>query len=138
MGEILETAQHDFWGRMQRRAGYEGWDIEFTDSLPDGRAVRIRVDLADPNDERTQSNYSAIRKRWDELWSRILIRTQEMKTRYGYGTVEIDIDSDWFSLSPPREPIECNPEWSVMLQATEAGWLLDFRGWEDAGGQGVF
>lgn len=50
----------------------------------------------------------------------------------------INLKSDWLNLTPPKMAIEEEPEWSVMLQAEEAGWLLDFRGWEDSGGQGVF
>jgi hypothetical protein len=46
--------------------------------------------------------------------------------------------SDWFSLRLPRGAIGDRAEWSVMLQADEAGWLLDFKGWDDFGGQGVF
>lgn len=61
-----------------------------------------------------------------------------MKSRYGYGDVPIDGASDWFSLQLPREAIGEGAEWSVMLQADEAGWLLDFKGWDDFGGQGVF
>jgi len=61
-----------------------------------------------------------------------------MKSRYGYADVPIDAESDWFSLTPPRKPIDEQAPWSVMLQANEAGWLLDFQGWDDFGGQGVF
>ena len=61
-----------------------------------------------------------------------------MKAAYGFGKTQIRPDSDWFELKPPTDPIESQAEWSVMLQADEAGWLLDFAGWGDAGGQGVF
>jgi hypothetical protein len=138
MTDILESVEHAYWGRMQRRAGYDGWDIETVETIPDGKGVRIRVEFDDPNDGTVQANYSAIRERWGELWPRILQRTQEMKSRYGYADVLINGASDWFSLCPPRGAIDEGAEWSVMLQADEAGWLLAFKGWDDFGGQGVF
>ena len=61
-----------------------------------------------------------------------------MKVAYGYHGIPIQTESDGFELKLPTELMEKNAEWSVMLQAEEAGWLLDFKGWEDAGGQGVF
>jgi hypothetical protein len=138
MSDTVETVEHAFWGRMQRRAGYDGWDVEFSDALADHTSIRIRVCFDDPNDEVAQSNYSAIRRRWGELWPRILRRTDDMKSGYGYGSVPINASSDWFSMRLPTKPIERLAEWSVMLQADEAGWLLDFKGWDDFGGQGVF
>ena len=138
MSEILETAEHHYWGRIQRRLGYDGWDREYLEPLPDGNTIRLRVDFEDPDDETVQMNYTAMRRRWDELWPRILRRTAEMKSEYGYGGTPIRNDSDWFSVTPPSEPIADGAEWSVMLQADEAGWLLDFKGWDDLGGQGVF
>jgi hypothetical protein len=137
MSKIDEKVEHAFWGRMQRPAGHDDWDVEFTDSLPDHTNVRIRVYFEDPDDQILQSNYSAIRNRWHELWPRILSRTDDMKLQYGYGNTPIKASSE-FDLRLPTKPIEGLAEWSIMLQADEAGWLLDFKGWDDFGGQGVF
>lgn len=138
MSEILEQINHPFWGRVQRRSGYDGWDVEQTDSLPDGTNVTLRFDFDDPNDQTVQENYSLIRSRWSEIWPRIVDRIAQMKSAYGYGDATYGPTSDWFSISLPTDRIEDDGEWSVMLQAAEAGWIIDFRGWEDFGGQGVF
>ncbi|EMI46150.1 hypothetical protein RRSWK_01335 [Rhodopirellula sp. SWK7] len=138
MSEILEQIDHSFWGTVQRRSGYEGWDLEQDDSLPDGTDVKLRFDFDDPNNPTVQENYSVIRSRWSEIWPRIVDRIAQMKSDYGYSDAKYDPASDWFSISVPDDRIEDGAEWSVMLQAAEAGWLIDFRGWEDFGGQGVF
>lgn len=138
MADILEAVEHGYWGRMQRRAGYHGWDVEIAAALPDGNQIPVRVAFDDPDCESVQANYSAMRVRWGEMWPRILRRTQDIKSQYGHGDVPIDGSSDWFSLRLPRDAIGDGAEWSVMLQANEAGWLLDFKGWDDVGGQGVF
>jgi len=138
MSEILQTVEHRYWGRIQRRSGFDGWEREHLELLLDGNTIRLRVDFDDPDDKTVQLNYAAMRMRWHELWPRILGRIAEMKSGYGYGDTEIRIDSDWFSLTLPSEPIAEGAEWSIMLQAAEAGWLLDFQGWDDFGGQGVF
>jgi hypothetical protein len=135
---VIEEIEHPFWTRIVRIEGYEGWFSLLDDEMSDGTPVRIRVEFGDPNDEIVQRNFSAIRGRWTEIWPCIQSRTHEMKVAYGYHEFPIRTESDWFELKPPTELIETNAEWSVMLQAEEAGWLLDFKGWEDAGGQGVF
>lgn len=138
MSEILEQIDHPFWGTVQRRSGYEGWDLERVESLPDGTTVVLRFDFEDPSDPTVQENYSAMCSRWSEIWPRILDRIAQMKSAYGYGDTPLDPASDWFSISVPPEPLATGAARSVMLQAAEAGWLIDFEGWEDSGGQGVF
>lgn len=135
---ILEEIAHPFWKRALRLDGYEGWHCPVEETLADGTRVSIRVEFDDPDDEIVQQNYAAIRERWPEIWSRIQNRTNDIRNAYGYGETLIRPESDWFELKLPTEPIDQQAEWSVMLQADEAGWLLDFAGWKDAGGQGVF
>ena len=135
---IVEEIDHSFWKRVLRLDGYEGWHCLIKEPLDDGILVPIRIEFDDPNDITVQQNYIAIRERWPEIWPRIQNRTRDMKAAYGFGDTPICPESDWFELKPPIDPIESGAEWSVMLQAQEAGWLLDFTGWEDAGGQGVF
>jgi hypothetical protein len=136
--ETLDRIEHPFWQQAIQLDGYEGWHSPLIDKLPDGTPIQIRVEFDDPDDPIVQANFTAIRQRWLEIWPRILHRTIAMKTAYGYGDTPIRSESEWFGLKLPTEPIEDNAEWSVMLQAEEAGWLLDFRGWIDADGQGVF
>ena len=138
MSDIIEQIEHPFWGRALRLEGYEGWHSPIVEKMPDGSLIHIRVEFDDPDDSVVQENFTAIQERWAEVWLRILNRTSEMKNAYDYGHIPIRSDSDWFELKPPTERIDEGAEWSVMLQADEAGWLLDFRGWADAGGQGVF
>ena len=136
--DVVEEISHPYWKRVLRIDGYEGWHCPINEKMSDGTPIQIRVEIDDPDDKIVQKNFSAIRERWGEIWSRIQRRTQETKTAYGYGEVPIRPNCDWFELRVPTKPIDANAEWSVMLQADEAGWLLDFAGWEDAGGQGVF
>ncbi|MCC9656718.1 hypothetical protein [Rhodopirellula halodulae] len=138
MSEILEQIDHPFWGTVQRRSGYEGWDLEQAESLPNGTTTMLRFGFDDPSDPTVQENYSAIRTCWSEIWPRILNRIAQMKSAYGYGDTPLNPAFDWFSISVPTDPLATGAEWSVMLQAAEAGWLIDFEGWEDSGGQGVF
>jgi len=138
MSDVIETADHPFWGPIQRRDGYDGWDLEIKEQWADDGTIRIRVDFEDPDDPVVQANYKKMREKWASLWPRIVERTEQMKASYGYQDAPIDFASDWLSFTPPKIPIEEAPEWSVMLQAEEAGWLLDFKGWDDSGGQGVF
>lgn len=138
MSDILEQIDHSFWGVIQRRTGCKGWDLEQHDSLPDGTEVTLRFDFDDPNAPTVQENYSVLRSRWSEIWCRIVDRIAQMKADYGYSDATYAPASDWFSISVPEDRIEDGAEWSVMLQAPEAGWLIDFQGWEDHGGQGVF
>lgn len=138
MSEIIERVDHPFWGQIQRRDGYDGWDLEIEEEWPKKGMIKIRVDFDNPDDPTVQANYRAIREKWESVWPRIVDRTEEMKASYGYQEAPINLEDDWLSLTPPKIPIAENPEWSVMLQAEEAGWLLDFKGWEDFGGQGVF
>lgn len=138
MGEIIKEVEHPNWGVIRRRKGYEDWDKEELAILPDGYQVRFRFVFDDPDDSVVQANYAAIKLRWEEIWSRILNRTQEMKANYDYCDVSINPSRDWFYLRIPTVKLGDDASWSVMLQADEAGWLLDFLDWEDAGGQGVF
>lgn len=138
MSEIIERVDHPFWGQIQHRDGYDGWDLEIEEEWPKRGIIKIRVGFDNPDDPTVQANYRAIRDKWDSVWQRIVVRTEEMKATYGYQEAPINLESDWLSMTPPRTPIDEEPEWSVMLQAEEAGWLLDFKGWEDFGGQGVF
>jgi len=138
MGEIVQEIAHSYWGVIHRREGYDDLDKEEAATLPDGDRVRFRFVFDDPDDLVVQANYAAIKMRWEEIWSRILDRVQEMKVGYGYGDVPIEPSRDWFYLRVPTKPLGDKAAWSVMLQADEAGWLLDFSDWKDAGGQGVF
>ncbi|MCC9602293.1 hypothetical protein LOC67_17195 [Stieleria sp. JC731] len=135
---ILDEIAHPFWGRVIRVEGYEGWHCPIEERLSDGTLVSIRVEFDDPDNEIVQQNYTAIRERWDQIWVRIQERIGEMKAAYGYGGIPIQAESDWFELKPPVDSIDEGAEWSVMLQDDEAGWLIDFAGWGDDGGQGVF
>ncbi len=136
--DIIEQIDHPFWKCAIRIDGSRGWHSPLNEHLIDGTPVIIRVEFDDPNNAIVQRNFSAIRQRWTEIWPRIQQRTRELKEAYGYGETPVRTEADWFELTPPSEPIESDAGWSVMLQASEAGWLLDFEGWDDAGGQGVF
>lgn len=138
MGNVIEEITHAYWGVIRRREGYDDWDLEELATLPDGDRIRFRFVFDDPNDPIVQANHTEFKKRWEEVWSRILDRVQEMKSDYGYSDVPINPERDWFYLRLPKQPLGDNAWWSVMLQADEAGWLLDFVNWEDHGGQGVF
>ncbi|KAI9134582.1 hypothetical protein [Acaryochloris sp. CCMEE 5410] len=138
MSNILETRQHQFWGHILRIDGFECWNFEFNGMLPDGTHILVRVQFDDPDNTIVQANFTAIRGRWPDIWPRILQRTEEIKIASGYANVPLCINVDWFELQLPEQPISHDGEWSVMLQAKEAGWLIDFKGWEDFGGQGVF
>jgi hypothetical protein len=136
--QIEEQIEHPFWNCALRIDGYEGWHCPITEETSDGMLLQIRIEFDDPDDKIVQQNYSAIRQRWSDIWSRIQQRTHAVKVAYGYTETPLRPESDWFERRLPTEPIEENAKWSVMLQADEAGWILDFVGWVDAGGQGVF
>jgi len=138
MSKIIEEVVHPYWGIVRRREGYDDWDMEELATLPNGDRIPFRFVFDEPNDRIVQANHTEIKQRWDEVWSRILDRVQEMKSGYGYDNVPINPSRDWFYLRLPRNPLGEDASWSVMLQADEAGWLLDFSDWDDAGGQGVF
>ena len=138
MNDIVEQIEHPFWQSVLRIDGYEGWHRFIDDKLHGGETIRIRIEFDDPDDAVVQENFTAIRQRWSEIWPRIQDRTHQMKVAYGYNETQIESAESWFELKLPTKPIEQNAEWNVMLQADEAGWLLDFRGWDDAGGHGVF
>jgi hypothetical protein len=126
--KTLEFLDHPYWGRIHRRAGYDGWWLAISDLLPDGRPIRILIDFDEPDNQTVQANYQAIKSKWPMIWHRILVRTQELKTKYECGDVPIIVETDWFNLTPPTKPIEENGEWSVMLQSPRSRLAAGFQG----------
>lgn len=133
-----EEICHPFWGRIQRRPGSKEWRVDFSEGWPGIGLIKIKTGFENPDDPVIQGNYTELREKWEHIWPRILQRTMEMKASYGHEDAAIDLEEDWFSLRLPATDFASEPEWSIMLQAEEAGWLLDFKGWQDFGGQGVF
>ncbi|MBU6303141.1 MAG: hypothetical protein KGS60_16455 [Verrucomicrobia bacterium] len=133
-----EEINHPYWGRIRRQSGIGDWNLELTEEWPGIGSIRIKARFQNPDDLVIQQNYTKLRENWEDIWPRILRRTNEMKATYGYQDTPIDRESDWFSLRLPVTDLATDPEWSIMLQAEEAGWLLDFKGLQDFGGQGVF
>jgi len=91
---VAEQINHPFWKRAVRIDGYEGWHCPMDEELSDGRRIQIRVEFDNPDDEIVQQNYTAIRQRWLGIWSRIQLRTHEMKMAYGYAETNIRTESD--------------------------------------------
>jgi hypothetical protein len=138
MTDIVEQVTHAYWGSLQRKSLDDAWSVEQKTVLPKGAVVRLIFAVEDLDDHTLQLNYRLLRARWAEMWPRVLQRIDDLKALYGYAGLAIDAANDWFSVRLPEEPIDDGGEWSVMLQAREAGWLIDFKGWNDFGGQGVF
>lgn len=132
---FVTILQHPTWGRISNRDGDE-WELEEEADWPGVGSIAVRFCFDDPDHSQTRSNYLAMKARWADLWPRILRRTEEMRASYSCQEEKIDVGSDYLYVRPPVESLERSPRWSVMLQSI-SGWLLDFEGWADAGGQGV-
>ena len=138
MAEIFHSLEHPFWGTLRKREGADNWEHEIVAHWPGRGDIRVCFYVTNPEDEIAQRNYETITQQWESLWPRILSRTDAMRAYYGYGEFPTDLSRDYFDIRLATSPLDEGAEWTVMLQAKEAGWLLDFKGWDDFGGQGVF
>jgi hypothetical protein len=137
MADVIATQLHPFWGLISQRQGYDEWEVHEEHGWPSVGTMAVRFYLCDPEDKQVQHNFIRLHESWESVWPRILRRTELMRADYGRADAPVDMQADYFYVRIPNEAIEAGASWSVMLQS-EDGWLLDFRGWEDAGGQGVF
>lgn len=85
MSEVIERAYHSFWGNIQRRDGYDGWDLEIGEEWPEKGMIKVRIGFDDPDAQVVQVNYRKIRDRWSSIWQQIVDRTEAMKVSYGHG-----------------------------------------------------
>lgn len=137
MADVIATLLHPFWGLISQRQGCDEWEVHEEHGWPSVGTIAVRFYLSDPEDKQVQRNFMRLRESWESVWPRILRRTELMRAGYGRADAPVDLQADYFYVRIPNEAIDSEASWSVMLQS-EDGWLLDFRGWEDAGGQGVF
>jgi len=134
---IIKKILHPIWGEINHRDDNEEWELSEVHTWKKVGDIEIRFYIGDVESKIVHENFISIKQQWSKIWSHIISRIEWLIKAYNEDINGINPANDFFYLRLPVESINENGGWSVMLQS-EIGWLLDFEGWENDGGQGVF
>lgn len=132
-----DKLSHPNWKDIRYSETLNEWLLSSQYLWPQKGMIKVQFYIDEPDSTLIIENYSKMLKNWENLWVRILSRTEALIQSYGYGLDDINVEEDYFYIRLPVSSIDEGGSWNVMLQSM-FGWLLDFEGWEDVGEQGVF